>query len=100
MFTTHESGGYGNYEFKLEVDGVYLKPSYVIRSVLEKDSEYKLLRLWGFNFPQGMTGEHEFVGHWYGVCKSEYPLNPHENCKNPNAQVEYFANSVYIIFND
>jgi hypothetical protein len=82
----------GVYEFKLQVDGAYVREAYVDRSVNTGDPD-TLIRLWVFNFPNGMTGAHTFVGHWLGPCYAS-----EGSCTQPNAQVELFATTLAVTF--
>ena len=90
--------GIGVLDFKLQVDGVFMKEDFVERSVISGNPD-ELNRAWVFNFPTGMTGEHTFIGHWFGPCQemvnSGYLPGP---CPKPNEKVEAFSRTVIVTF--
>lgn len=55
--------------FELEVDGVYLKPTYVEFYTEVYEHVACHYRIYYFNFPEGMTGTHVFKGHWILPCR-------------------------------
>jgi hypothetical protein len=59
----------GLYEFKLELDGVYLEEDFVDRFVDDHDPT-TLGRIWVFNFPEGLpSGTYTFTGHFIVPCE-------------------------------
>lgn len=82
----------GVYEFELEVDGAYVEADYVDTSDMSGTPD-TIEKTWVFNFPNGMTGTHTFVGHWLGPCQETD--NP---CTEPNAQAEYFPSTLTVTF--
>jgi hypothetical protein len=55
----------GKYGFTLEVDGDLQAADF---KRIAPTSDRELTILWTFNFPDGMTGVHEFTGRWYAPC--------------------------------
>ena len=83
----------GAYSFELEFDGEIIKPSFKIIGYDPSTETYR--KLYFYNFPDGMTGEHEFVGHYYATCSEEY-----DDCKNPARGVEVYTHSQIITFTE
>ena len=71
----------GGYSFELELDGEIIKPSYKMVGYNPSEENYE--KLYIYNFPDGMTGTHTFIGHYYGTCSDWY-----DDCKNPRRSVE------------
>ena len=88
----------GVIDFKLQVDGVYIKEDFVERSVISGSPDEHNVG-WVFNFPTGMTGEHTFIGHWFGPCQElvneGYLPGP---CPKPNEKLEAFSRTVIVTF--
>lgn len=82
----------GVYDFKLQVDGTYVREDYVSLAVTSGDPD-AIIKTWVFNFPDGMSGTHTFVGHWLAPCRAT--LGP---CQHPNAQVEFLARTLTVTF--
>lgn len=83
----------GKYVFKLEVDGVFREADFVEMEVDRSISPEFLGRRFVFNFPQGMSGEHTFTGHWWVPCRSVS-----EDCTKPNQLVESRTSTVEVNF--
>jgi hypothetical protein len=82
---------FGLHYMTLEVDGVEIRPDYLdIDWTTYQDYGGRLVtKLYIFNFPEGMTGEHTFVRRYYLTC--EYineNITPME-CRNPADLVEF-----------
>lgn len=75
----------GLFSFSMELDGEIIKPDFYLNYDLETG---QLVRLYFFNFPEGMTGTHEFIGHYYGPCYQYF-----EECEFPYRSVE--VNTTY-----
>jgi len=85
----------GHLKFELEVDGVYVQPTYVEFSA-DPDPEsdgWFLDRTYFFNFPNGMTGTHTFEGHWILPCMFVLP-----DCETPNADADWVHSEWVITF--
>ena len=82
----------GKFSFALEVDGAYRKEDFVERTVTPGDPDL-FSRIWAFNFPDGMSGTHVFVGHWYAPCYAT--AGP---CSNPNEVVEADRHTLTVTF--
>ena len=88
----------GVFDFKLEVDGVLLQEDFKMFSAVSGDADM-LWRLWLYNSPDGMTGEHTFTGHWFAPC--QYAVNElgyTGPCAAPNAKVETALRTVVVTF--
>jgi hypothetical protein len=81
----------GKYTFTLDVDGTPRAPDFKTSETLNDGS---LFKLWWFNFPTGMTGTHNFVGHFLGPCGGSYPCNG----QPPNTVVEQHRLTVTVTF--
>lgn len=76
----------GHAGFALEVDGVYVEPDWSERGAISA-TVYGSAVVWQlsvFNFPDGMTGTHQFTGHWYVAC-----LATDGPCENPMDPVDW-----------
>ena len=88
----------GVFDFKLEVDGVLLQEDFKMFSAVSGDPDL-LYRLWGYNFPYGMTGAHTFTGHWFAPCQYAVDeLGYAGPCATPNAKVETISRTVVVTF--
>lgn len=92
-----EARPYGLYDFVLEVDGIPWDEDFVLRS-FDPDLEYPLVQRWVHNFPNGMTGEVTFTGHWFAACRVAIDLGYQGECRTPNEVVETFSNSLTVTF--
>ncbi len=93
-----EDDAIGAFDFKLDVDGVFVKEDFKKFSAVSGDPD-ALTRLWLYNLPEGMTGVNTFTGHWivpcqYAVDQLGYP-GP---CATPNAKVETNSRTVIVTF--
>jgi hypothetical protein len=97
----------GHNKFLLEVDGVYLEPDfhwvYNYRNNPEgkhpPDWEEWIASVWVYNFPQRMTGTHEFTGHWMTTCEDAVERWGYEGeCKSPAELVDVFVRTVTVEF--
>ena len=70
----------GNHKYVMELDGVIISPDF---QLAYDQVSGQLIRVYVFNFPDGMTGTHEFVHHYYGPCYQYLP-----DCKFPYKSVE------------
>ena len=66
------SHAWGKWEYSLELDGAVLKPSFRIN---DSTPDGTIVRLWVFNFPEGMTGTHTLVGRYDAPCQDD-TINP------------------------
>jgi len=94
-----DDGAIGVFDFKLDVDGIPREEDYKDFSVESGEPDI-LTRIWVFNFPDGMAGEHTFTGHWFAPCQYavdwlDYP-GP---CKKPNEKVETYTATLTVSFN-
>jgi hypothetical protein len=78
----------GIYDFDLEIDGVWVEEDFISRWVESGDPD-TLHRGWWYNFADGMTGTHTFVGHWIGPCQPLVDVGEYSGpCTKPNEKVE------------
>ena len=85
--------------FELEIDGELVEEDYVeiVRVEGEEPGTANIFQYFYFIFPEGMTGEHTFTGHWYIECKwMEDP--PNTLCKDPNAIIQALERSITVTF--
>ena len=57
---------WGKFEYKLTLDGATVKPSYMTNVQTDDGA---IIRLWWYNFPEGMTGVHDFVATYSAPCE-------------------------------
>jgi len=81
--------------FALEIDGEYVEEDYMVlvRVPGEDPGTSVLYQRFYFLFPDGMTGEHTFTGHWTIACKYWQ-----ETCENPNEILEVLTRAVTATF--
>ena len=81
--------------FSLEIDGAYVEETYIDRVKISEDPVYVegLYKFYFFNFPDGLTGEHTFTGHYYVQCEDWQ-----EECVNPKEIIEVGSRTITIIF--
>ena len=94
-----DSKASGRYAFVLDLDGTALAPDFfrVSEIVSNPNAIDGILaqELWYYNFPDGLTGIHEFTRHYFAPCD-----NISVSCDgNPiNTPVEYFTASAVVTF--
>lgn len=88
----------GRYDFRLKVDGVSLKETYVDRTVVDDPAGPIFDLLWVFNFPAGMSGVHTFAAEWIIPCQSAFDGGLTSQCVNPNAPYVLRATEVEVTF--
>ena len=92
-------GGMG---FELDVDGEPVHWTYHIVEVYHDvpDCDGCDIKVWLYvtNFPEGMTGEHTFTGHWLVPCRDaeDYGLT----CDNPGGSVEFLRGTLDVTFTE
>lgn len=74
------------FDFQLQVDGVYQEQDIIEMKPGES-------RLYVFNFPAGMTGTHDFNGHWLLPCWAIY-----DECSDPDEIIEARTSNVMVTF--
>ena len=81
--------------FSLEIDGSYVGETYIdrVRLVGEDPVLTDLYKFYFFNFPDGLTGEHTFTGHWYIQCEDWQ-----DDCIDPHEIIEPQTRTITIIF--
>lgn len=90
----------GQWKFQLDVDGVTIRPSYVMRWTEVVDGVPKLNRSWVYNYPEGMTGSHLFTGHWIMPCGAAQDWGFVDECANPMADFDIILRHITINFVD
>jgi hypothetical protein len=89
----------GHFDFQLEMDGVVQSEDhFFVFPILWQGSMWQL-RVWLYNFPDGMTGTHTFTGHWIAPC--QYAVEEYGYpgpCPNPNVEVEALTESLTVRF--
>ena len=88
----------GQVTLALEVDGGFVKPTYIERSIEIGDNYPLFDKMYYFNFPEGMTGEHLFELHWIGVCWVAEYYGLVDECANPYEDFDWYYNWVVITF--
>jgi hypothetical protein len=79
----------GHFEFKLYLDGVELEPDRAFHGWT--------MTLNLFMFPDGLSGQHELRGDWYGTCTFE-DIGVQEGCEKPSDTWMFFSNTLNINF--
>ena len=90
----------GLWRFSLSVDGVETREDYVDKFFTE-DATFGTLqnRFWVFNFPDGMTGTHNFSARWSGPCQPAVDSGLIAGrCEHPNDIVTLLARVVSVSF--
>jgi hypothetical protein len=84
--------------FELEIDGEPVEEDYVdiVRVAGDDPGTANIYQYFYFIFPEGLTGEHTFTGHWYIECK--WMETPDMVCKDPNAIIEALTRSIEVTF--
>lgn len=88
----------------LEVDGVEVKPDYTtiehISGVPYEIPFLYALKLFTFNFPDGMEGEHTIVRRYFFTCQSYWAEGIPIECKNAAELVEnpYMMQAITVTF--
>jgi hypothetical protein len=76
----------GQRYFELEMDGVVLQEDFIERG-RNKDSGL-IDRIWVYNFPDGLSGFHEFVGRYIKSCRYAMLENGYPGpCEHPNEPI-------------
>ena len=91
-------GPTGQIFFELEVDGVILKPTYIEYTTNVGDDGPYFDRTWFYNFPEGMTGEHTFEGHWIAPCFIALFYGYVGECPTPMADYDWVYREVVVSF--
>lgn len=92
-------GPQGRFDFELEVDGVLRDEDFVSWTVDHSRDPQFLGVGWVHNFPDGMTGTHTFIGHWFAPCQWAVDnLGFPGPCSKRNAKVEALSNSLMVTF--
>jgi hypothetical protein len=95
---TSDDDAIGVYDFELEVDGVPRKEDFKDFGAESGDPD-TLYRNWVFNFPDGMTGEHTFTGHWFAPCQAAVDFSDYPGpCPQPNESVETYTATLTVLF--
>jgi hypothetical protein len=79
----------GQFTFELELDGTIVSPTYVDRWTELTEWGPVLYGDWVYNYPDGMSGGHTFVGSWIGPCGLALELGLVDECANPMADFEW-----------
>jgi hypothetical protein len=90
----------GQVFFELELDGVIVKPTYVEHTTVvgEYGPSPFFDKTWFFNFPEGLTGQHIFEGHWIGPCFVALYYGLVDECANPMADYDWVYSEVMVNF--
>jgi len=91
-----------NIKFSLEVDGVFEVVDFgVAQNPGIIDGEKVISLGWGYNFPEGLIGEHVLVGHWYQPCFYAVERGRYSGpCPDPNEKIEVGSETITINFVD
>ena len=80
----------GHFDFKLYVDGFELEPD---RTFHGWTSTLNL-----FMFPDGLSGQHELRGDWYGSCTFD-DIGVEDGCEKPSDVWLFYSQTLNINFN-
>lgn len=89
-----ENPALGKYDFTLDVDGVPVAADFK-QTTSAGHGDHAVL--WTFNFPAGLTGSHEFTGHWFAPC-GNYTYAPPCDGQPKNTAIEILAITVPVTF--
>lgn len=85
----------GHFVFELEVDGEYVRHDHLLVTV----EDGLITRVFLFNFPDGMTGQHTFTGHWLMPCRYAVDNGLYAGeCAKPNEEVEVLFSELTVDF--
>jgi len=88
----------GLFRFELEVDGQPVQEDFSVRSTDAETALPTLNWTWVFNFPEGMTGDHTFTGHWIAPCQYWVDQGMLSGpCNDPNEMIAR-SNTAYVSF--
>jgi len=88
----------GQFTFVLELDGTTVRPTYVDRWTEVTEWGPVLRRSWVYNFPDGMSGVHTFVGSWTWPCGLALEWGLVDECANPMADFVWARGEYEITF--
>ena len=74
------------FDFQVSVDGVYRELDFIEAYVDTNLDPPVLTRRFVYNFPEGMTGTHLFIGHWIAPCYAFY-----DDCEDPDELYELIS---------
>ena len=74
------------FDFQLQVDGIYRDEDFIEVKIQES-------RVYVYNFSDGMSGVHTFIGHWLAPCWALF-----EDCADPNEIIENRTSTVEVTF--
>lgn len=95
---TSDDEAIGSFDLKLEIDGVVRGEDFKMFTAVSGNPD-TLRRLWVYNFPDGMTGQHTFTGHWYAPCQYAVDwLGFSGPCATPNQKVETSTRTLVVNF--
>ncbi len=95
---TSDDGAIGIFDFQLEVDGSLRSEDVKLFSE-ESVNPDTLTRVRVYNFTDGMSGTHNFTGHWYAPCQyAVEQLGFLGICATPNEKVETNNRTMTITF--
>jgi hypothetical protein len=89
----------GQIMFELELDGAMVKPTYVEQTTVVDEIGPAFYTDWVFNFPDGLTGQHTFEGHWNVPCFFALWYGFVDECANPMADYDWGYSEVTVDFN-
>lgn len=88
----------GLFSFELEIDDQPVEADFILTY---RDDGNRLVRQWVHNFPGGMTGVHDFTGHWFAPCPAAVDAGLYEGpCLNPGEIVEAWTASAEVTFTE
>ncbi len=90
----------GQISFELELDGAIVQPTYTEHTTVVGVAGPLMDLTWVFNFPDGMTGDHTFEGHWIGPCVVALYFGEVDECVHPMADYEWGHSEVIVNFLD
>jgi predicted Ser/Thr protein kinase len=84
---------------EVEMDGRTLVPDFYDHVAFEDEGDLNWMHSWVFNFPEGLSGEHEFVVRYFYPCQVAVEDELYEGeCPDPEVGVEVLTGTHLVVF--
>ena len=88
----------GLFSVRLEVDGEEVPVDYIEKYPFKYEGELYFDKIYVFNFPEGMEGEHTFKLYYTEICEYWYWFGFVESCEKPLRRVEVLLKEAVVNF--